>query len=276
MGEERPTKKAKLLLTSMDSDSEEEDEEDDIPDDFHGDPDEYRAELRAARTRKRPPADLEPKNYRVYALKKRNDLFPFKADTGSQFACIPQSVLHEVLECLDTSNLLHVAVLNRSWSHELDNDSYWACRYIQDIGEDRYRTELLRAGSHGWSAKQQLLWSMVNMATSKSPAGQRFHHQRDLWVGIMRERKRKVLAAAAKIQERKSAVVAAAQTGDKQTRGQAEAETVKAGSTVEPSGTTSKAAEGLVVAATPPVATVSGKEEERSHTTDQTDLLTKR
>eukprot|EP00808_Paulinella_micropora_P011135 g74912.t1 len=187
---EPATKKAKSLVF----DEEEEDEEEEIPSDYDGDPDEYRKTV----AKGRPRADESvPKPFRVYAVKRDKAFLPFKDDKGSRFVQITQPILHEILEFLDTVNLLHVSVLNRSWRQELDNETYWACRYIQSRGDDCYRSEFISATRHGWSAKQHLLWTMVKLGTKKYRPEDRFRHQRDLWVGIMRERKRKTLEAAA-------------------------------------------------------------------------------
>lgn len=202
-----PTKN--LLLGHMDDSSDDEDEdsidEDDIPDDFHGDPDEYRAMKRAereaaenagglvAQAEDEDEDDSIPQRKSVVPVQRGNDVFPFKEDSSSQFSKISKSVLHEILMCLDIVDLLRVSTLNRAWSQQLEDDTYWSWRYIQDIGEDRYREEVIGSRTCAWSPKHHLLWSLVNIVGRGQSVHQRFATNLETWACIMRERQRRFL-----------------------------------------------------------------------------------
>jgi len=103
-------------------------------------------------------------------------------------------VLHAVFDHLDILELLRLARLNRRWLALMDDERFWTTRVIQDLGYDRY-VELLRDSSSVvrsscWSARQHLLWELVARATADQPPSQRFDVQRQLWIGIMIQRKR--------------------------------------------------------------------------------------
>jgi len=103
-------------------------------------------------------------------------------------------VLHAVFDHLDILELLRLARLNRRWLALMDDERFWTTRVIHDLGYDRY-VELLRDSSSivrasYWSARQHLLWELVARATVDQPLSQRFDVQRQLWVGIMMQRKR--------------------------------------------------------------------------------------
>jgi len=161
-----------------------EDEEPEVPSDWDGDPDEYFAQLYD-----RPPPANE-----IFPFLEEEDN-KFKVDKEHPFSVTTQAWLHYCFGFLEQKDLFTLCVLNKQWSKELDNQFFWAKRYVRDLGEERYKASLFLHSSNGWTAKQHLTWSLVaaaaNNCFSSDQESAKFELQRNVWCGIMKERKRK-------------------------------------------------------------------------------------
>lgn len=144
--------------------------EPEVPSDWEGDPDDYWAQIYD-----RPPPP--------------NQTYPFLNETHS-FGVISHAWLHYCFGFLELKDLLRLSVLSKRWSKEVDDGSFWSQRYVHDLGEERYKASLFLNTTNGWTAKEHLTWSLVVAATPEQEAV-KFEQQRNVWCGIMRERKRK-------------------------------------------------------------------------------------
>jgi len=121
------------------------------------------------------------------------DRFPFM-ETESQLQKISQRVLYKIFDFLEVSDIIRASVVSVSFYKELDEDEFWCGRFITDLGEEKYKHALFLHNRNGWSTKQYLLWSLISLVGNNLPdPSERFDLLRDVWVCIMRERKRKAL-----------------------------------------------------------------------------------
>jgi len=124
----------------------------------------------------------------------RIDSFPLSFDEGSSFAHVPQWFIFRVLDCLEVPELLRLSAVSKSWGRQLDDESWWSSRFVNDLSQERFDALKMQEQSWcGWTIKQSLLWSLVvNLMTAHSvSASPRFEFQSKVWSGIMMERKRK-------------------------------------------------------------------------------------
>lgn len=103
-----------------------------------------------------------------------------------------------MLDYLEIKDLLRLSCVSRSWRFRMEDDMFWASRYVADLGMDNYNRLLATmadplSSTCGWSVKQHLLWSLVGLVARDNENNVRFNSMRDLWVGILREKKRKAL-----------------------------------------------------------------------------------
>jgi len=100
---------------------------------------------------------------------------------------------HRVNEFLDVADLFRFAITSTLFYKEMDDDEFWASRFKTDLGEDQYKRAIINNSRNRWSTKHLLLWTLIGVAGESEDETQRFELQRDVWVCIMRERKRKAL-----------------------------------------------------------------------------------
>lgn len=149
------------------------DDDYEIPEDYDGDPDDYE-----------PP----PRVREVPVV------YPFSQDCAL-FRVVSDRVLVHILDFLPSSTIYGMCVLSRLWNNVLEEDSFdtfWSGRFMRDLGQDAYKESLmLRPNMCGWTVKQHLQWHSVALRYAAQNKDKRFHKQREVWCGIMKQRKRK-------------------------------------------------------------------------------------
>jgi len=128
------------------------------------------------------------------------DRCPFLS-TSSFFKQFPVKFFYRVNEYLDVADLFRFAITSTLFYKEMDDDEFWAARFKTDLGEDQYKRAIFINTRNGWSTKHLLLWTLIGVAGEGEDEAQRFELQRDVWVCIMRERKRKALQLLSETQK---------------------------------------------------------------------------
>jgi len=142
-------------------------------------------------------------------------VFPFSSDK-SRFRVVNLFSLNTILDLLDIVDILKLSTINKLWNNHLDEQQFWVNRYISDLGRKHYdnllRNETQGDNACGWSVKQHLIWSLISNAIKQLNPNIRFDIQRNVWIGIMKERKRKGLQYKRAMEERKKLTLTSAST----------------------------------------------------------------
>jgi len=144
------------------------------------------------------------------------------AQQSQVFNGLLRPALHHIFEFLEIKDLMMASTLSSAWSFEMDNEAFWLARFRADMGAQACH-QAMKKNNNGWTAKQRLIWelSLLLVDPEVQPhlsQGGRFQHLHNVWVCIVRERKRKYLKALEKKQRQRQIEL------EKEKEGQSEGE----------------------------------------------------